>query len=248
MDYACIVFSNEDRENYRKIKINGNFKKKKRQMLESHRKHNLEDTGPSAEKTARNSDAEIIENIYDNIVINSIINNDNKDYEPNVSTFENNPPCEFVKCDSHDLSQDLRVWAVKHQIKHTALNDLMKIIIKNNTNYELPTDARTLLKTPRSNNIVNYTNGAYWHYGLKNVLIDVLSGEENSILLNINIDGLPMFKSSSMSFWPILININEIPHLPPLIVGIYSGICKFFLKSNRINIKYLKILKLNFSL
>lgn len=43
------------------------------------------------------------------------------------------------------------------------------------------------------------------------------------ISLNINIDGLPAFKSSKLQLWPILCNVYEIPELRPIVVGIYSG-------------------------
>lgn len=41
--------------------------------------------------------------------------------------------------------------------------------------------------------------------------------------LNINVDGLPLHRSSKQEFWPILVNIHELPAIKPLVVGIYSG-------------------------
>lgn len=43
------------------------------------------------------------------------------------------------------------------------------------------------------------------------------------ISIKINIDGLPVYKSSKDEFWPILFNIEEAPGLPPMIIGVYSG-------------------------
>ncbi|XP_045767783.1 uncharacterized protein LOC123869091 [Maniola jurtina] len=43
------------------------------------------------------------------------------------------------------------------------------------------------------------------------------------ISLNVNIDGLPLFKSSKHQVWPILCNIHEYPNIPPLVVGVYEG-------------------------
>lgn len=43
----------------------------------------------------------------------------------------------------------LREWAIKHQINHTALSDLLKLIVPEHK--EFPRDARTLLQTPRKN-------------------------------------------------------------------------------------------------
>ena len=50
-----------------------------------------------------------------------------------------------------------------------------------------------------------------------------LSGNEcfeNDIKLFINIDGLPLFKSSSTQLWPILIQFNN---FEPVVVALYGG-------------------------
>uniref|UniRef100_A0A182W2I6 DUF4806 domain-containing protein n=1 Tax=Anopheles minimus TaxID=112268 RepID=A0A182W2I6_9DIPT len=44
--------------------------------------------------------------------------------------------------------------------------------------------------------------------------------------LNILIDGLPIFKSSNLQFWPILLNIHNLLEIPVMTVGIYSGSTK----------------------
>lgn len=66
--------------------------------------------------------------------------------------------------------------------------------------------------------------GQYWHYGLQKCLEDVYYDTKMShdISININIDGLPIFKSSKNAFWPILFNINEI-QVKPMIIGVYYG-------------------------
>lgn len=42
----------------------------------------------------------------------------------------------------------------------------------------------------------------------------------------MNIDGVPIHKSSKQQFWPILCSIFEMPHLSPIICGIYLGSAK----------------------
>lgn len=122
----------------------------------------------------------------------------------------------------------MRKWAVEHKITHLALKDLLKIIntrIDNKNSNVLPDDPRTLLQTPQSITITSMSNGEYWHYGVKNGLKLVFRNLEESIdiSLNINIDGLPIFKSSKTDFWPILFNIREMPNLRPMIIGIFCG-------------------------
>ena len=42
-------------------------------------------------------------------------------------------------------------------------------------------------------------------------------------MINVSIDGLPLFKSSNLQFWPILFNIHEMPEVPVMIAAIYCG-------------------------
>lgn len=44
-----------------------------------------------------------------------------------------------------------------------------------------------------------------------------------TISCNINMDGLPIYKSSKFEFWPILFNIHELPSLKPMVIGINCG-------------------------
>lgn len=44
-----------------------------------------------------------------------------------------------------------------------------------------------------------------------------------TISCNINMDGLPIYRSNKLEFWPILLNICELPSLRPMVIGIYCG-------------------------
>ena len=89
----------------------------------------------------------------------------------------------------------------------------------------LPLDPRTLLKTPTKITYYELSNGKYWHNGFANCLRNYfISIEESKLIsININIDGLPIFKSSKEGFWPILFNIYEIPDFKPMCIGVFSG-------------------------
>lgn len=69
-------------------------------------------------------------------------------------------------------------------------------------------------------------NGEYIHLGLANYLITFLNSNpsfnDNIIELSFNIDGLPLFKSSNTSLWPILGHIKNIK-TDPFAVGIFCG-------------------------
>jgi len=41
--------------------------------------------------------------------------------------------------------------------------------------------------------------------------------------LQVNVDGLPVFKSSGYQLWPILVIVKESRSKDPIIVGLYGG-------------------------
>lgn len=126
-----------------------------------------------------------------------------------------------------EFHNDLKDWAISYQIKRAAVNSLLNILKTHIPQNELPKDARTLIETPRATEIYRSDdNGQYWHYGLRLALTNALRGREkieSKLSLNFNIDGLPPFKRSSNSLWPILVNIQELRDIPPLVVGVYCG-------------------------
>lgn len=87
--------------------------------------------------------------------------------------------------------------------------------------------ARTLFKCNTvAIKIIEMDNGQYWHNGLIGQLTKYLQCQSdipNKISLNINIDGLPIYKSSNKQFWPILCNVSEMKEMSPLVIGIYEG-------------------------
>ena len=68
----------------------------------------------------------------------------------------------------------------------------------------------------------------YWHHGFEKCIHYIFRDnyESKSISININLDGLPVFKSSKIEFWPILFNIHQMPEFPPMVIGIFCGTSK----------------------
>ncbi|VEN47147.1 unnamed protein product [Callosobruchus maculatus] len=64
------------------------------------------------------------------------------------------------------FKDELRLWAVSHNIPQNAVTDLLGIL-RSHTTHLLPKDCRTLLKTPRAIDILPLGNGSYCHFGLK---------------------------------------------------------------------------------
>jgi len=92
----------------------------------------------------------------------------------------------------------------------------------------LPLDSRTLFKTPRSVVVEHKAEGTYYHFGLRKGITNRLSTEYlhhyEKIEVRINVDGLPLFKSSRTEFWPILGVLSG--QLRPFPIGVWSGIGK----------------------
>lgn len=128
----------------------------------------------------------------------------------------------------------LRNWALSHEITHSALKELLDIL-RSNYDDTLPVDPRTLCKTPvgLSHHIEKLGGGDYYHFGLRYVIQQflenspgsVISSLQSEIQFNVNCDGIPLHKSSSKQFWPILIQFcSETKSLSdPYVVGIFYG-------------------------
>lgn len=134
-------------------------------------------------------------------------------------------------CVKEGLGVQLASWAVQFGITLTALGSLLSILRVPFPN--LPRDPRTLLKTPRNENVKDIEGGQYFHFGIVASLTKILTnmsckfGEGvASLYLQVNIDGLPLFKSSSIQFWPILCRVCQPFLSEPVIVGLYCGVKK----------------------
>ena len=125
------------------------------------------------------------------------------------------------------LRQDLSNWALRNNITHKAINELLSIFLSYVPKCLLPKDARTLLHTPRTSNCTKIQGGDYLHLGVEQMLkfYAQMYVEANIsvqyIDLSLNIDGLPLSRSSSNSFWPILVADTILKRIQ--IVGIYYG-------------------------
>lgn len=108
-----------------------------------------------------------------------------------------------------NLSNNLKNWAIEKNINKRAVTELLIILRMAGLNH-LPKDSRSLLETPRVVEINECAGGKYWHNGLENCLRTVFANLSTNLCvkLNISIDGLPLFKSSPLTFWPILANVH----------------------------------------
>lgn len=138
--------------------------------------------------------------------------------------------CTEVECDIPDegfdssviSKEELGEWAVRHKIKHDALRDLLGIVRRQNQH--LPKDPRTLLRTPREVSVKFIDGGSYYYLGVQNAISNIEKTvsctnsnswtDAHELSMQINIDGIPLFKSGNVTLWPILGRFPEISSSP----------------------------------
>ena len=101
-------------------------------------------------------------------------------------------------------------------MKHNSLDNLLTIL-KSAGHPNLPSSACTLLKTARTITVQSKSGMEYLYFPfseeiLKNVARYPCYATDNlnSLELSLNIDGLPLFKSSQEYLWPVLFSIANI--------------------------------------
>ena len=94
-----------------------------------------------------------------------------------------------------------------------------------------PKDIRTVMKAPTYSKAKVVEPGTYIHTGVEACIDRIFTTNPHlpipeQLILDFNIDGLPIAKSSSSSVWPIQCRIYNIPTCKPFVVGIYHGMSK----------------------
>ena len=115
-----------------------------------------------------------------------------------------------------NLREGLVNWENQFLVKQNALDNLL-MLLKQNGHRNFPSSARTLLQTSRNISIEMKSGMEYVYFNVsdqilkhfKQYLADAVA-EIDSIQIFLNIDGLPLFKISGKSLWPVLCAIVNI--------------------------------------
>lgn len=91
----------------------------------------------------------------------------------------------------------------------------------------LPKTYKTLLQTPRNIEVSEWEDGSLMWYKSIQKNLDFMNLQEylrknGRVVIDVNMDGLPLSKSSPLKFWPIpgyLVGTENMP----FIIGIYFG-------------------------
>lgn len=122
----------------------------------------------------------------------------------------------ITKNSEDNLRLKLRNWAVCCNIPRSALDKLLKIL--KSENLDLPASYETLLGTACNNDIVPLAGGEFCYLGLESQLRTLINTgilEKATIYVQVNVDGLPLYRSSRKTFWPILCAVSNVSAIKP---------------------------------
>lgn len=96
---------------------------------------------------------------------------------------------------------------------------------------DLPKDGRTLLATPTFTDVQKTAGGMMHYFGVENCIKSRLTSNptllaHSCLHLQMNIDGMPLFKSTNEQFWPMLGLIEEEEVKSPFLIGLFVGYSK----------------------
>ncbi len=121
-----------------------------------------------------------------------------------------------------NILDELVYLSKRHHLSHLATEAFARLFVA--AGHPLKsTCARTILRTNRS----PLTNASFYHFGLESgvsflVARAGLELENNrTIILHLNIDGMNVFRSGRLVFWPILCQIISCNERSPIIVSVH---------------------------
>ena len=141
-----------------------------------------------------------------------------------------------VLCNALNLSQessfenDFTEVLVRRGVGRTTFNDCLAVFNKHGIG-NFSSDARSCVGSLRKVDTVVMAPGRYFHFGLKTALNDALQyitldTNCSELRIQVNVDGLPISRSSNLSFWPILCRLIHPLTSNVFMVGIYCGLSK----------------------
>ena len=154
--------------------------------------------------------------------------------ESNSSEFEPRPLSSSDDDDSEDdegvdnaeFIHLLGQWKLNTNTSNSAMNLLLGVLRRRLNLRFLPKDSRTVIPPPHKIPMRPISGGHYHHFGLSSTISHVLREKllvNGEILkLQLNIDGLPIHKSTDSSMWPIL-GLIEKTETKPFAIGIFYG-------------------------
>ncbi|CAN7978443.1 unnamed protein product [Ixodes persulcatus] len=116
-------------------------------------------------------------------------------------------------------TEELATIARRFGLTHEAVNAFAASLRR--LGHDVPKDARTILGTERKAQLEQANT--FIHFGLVKGLTESLGDAllPQELHLQASIDGLPLFKSSSVGFWPILCRVTNCGDSTPFVVSLF---------------------------
>lgn len=168
--------------------------------------------------------------IRDSGEILQVISSRSSDLEIRISKYKRDRQSpDYVKFSPKEF---MAWWITSTGAKLKASNVLLHYM-HHKFHLDIPTDYRTLLKTPRLPIPKIISPGAYIHVGVRQAIYRLISEAGNivpanltaNILMQFFVDGLSISRSTTDGFWVIMMNIRHelIKRLAPKVIGVYYG-------------------------
>ncbi len=125
--------------------------------------------------------------------------------------------------DSSKTVEEVKLWSVTHNITRSACGDLLKILKKHACFESIPSDPRSLFSSINQPTFTKIGDGQLAYFGIERSItkLSKLFQDNETIKIQINIDGLPLHKSTNCQFWPILGSLYGHKHV--FVIAIYCG-------------------------
>lgn len=131
-----------------------------------------------------------------------------------------------------DIVSVLRNWAITDRIAYTHVDSLLKALKPFQP--DLPLSHKTLFKinSPHNFDIRRFNpnditdESEFVYIGIERQLKTIINPKLHPLPrlhLQFNMDGLPLFNSSSVEFWPILGKVHDCSLYKPFIIAVYCG-------------------------
>ncbi|XP_041767659.1 uncharacterized protein LOC121591344 [Anopheles merus] len=134
-------------------------------------------------------------------------------------------------CNNHNnVNECLRDWAIVHNEPRSSVNEILAIFRKW-TEFIVPKDSRTLLKTPTTirYQIQTVAGGEFWYKGIYTNLKHLFKSNTplvDEISIHLFMDGIPLHKGGPTQLWPILMRVVELPLAPIMMIAVFCGSSK----------------------
>jgi len=124
------------------------------------------------------------------------------------------------------VAKNLREWAIYNG--NISKRKLDNLLLRLNPIFPtLPKSYKTLLRTPKNLDVCTFPDGSMlWYQGivtnLDAMLLDEYLEKYGNIIIDVNMDGLPIAKSVRLKFWPQLGRLVQTDN-DPFLIGLYLG-------------------------